>query len=303
MAKKPRQSPGWRKPEGMSKEFGEKVLAGKYCGARRNRMPGTEDAHFCHHPPSKMDREKRQQPPYRCRLHGGETKNRKEFKRGHKVNTTHGIYTDAVLPGEEEFYASLQAGNVDEEIRMCKLRLRRAMIMETRQRQLLEKGKAGDQELKDSMYLKESSKKMFVETDGSGARDENGKLKNVKKSKAETVEVRTTVDYSRAIKDISNELYKFEQIRTMQLQAGSGESDHDRAKRVQAEIAKIKASIEVVEATIVDGDGGGQDEAAESTQAAAAEPDKIGPFEKGGGDVDDVDDEDGDNDDGDEGGL
>lgn len=274
LAKRKAAKKGWVKPEGMSKKMAEEVLAGKICGAKRCNTPGTQDKHFCRKPPTLHARETFSQPPYRCKFHGGAKGARKNFEKGHDKSMRHGIYSDAILPGEEKFYASLKVGNVDEEIRMCKLRLRRAMIMEARQRALIEKGKEGDQEIKDSMHLKESSKKIFVEKDGDG--------KKPKKSKAETTEVRANVNYSRAIKDISNELYKFEQIRAMQLQAGSGESDHDRAKRVQEEIKKIRASIEVVEAAAIEGDG--TVEPTKPTKASAAEPKKIGPFEKGGGD-------------------
>lgn len=294
MAKRKFKKKGWIKPDGMSKKMGEEVLAGKICGAKRCKMPGTEDAHFCRQKPCKISRETREQPPYRCARHGGATGNKTHFKPGHKINVTHGLYTDAMDPEEWEIHDKLQVGNVDAEIKMCKMRLRRAMVMEWRQRKMLDAGKTGDDESKESSYLKETSKKVFTEMDEAG--------KKIGESRVELAEVRAHVNYSRAVKDITNELYKLEQIRTLQLQAGSGESDHDRAKRVQAEIAKIKASIEVVEATIVDGDGAGE-AIADPTQAAAAKPDKIGPFEKGGGDVDEVDDEDGDNDDGDERGL
>lgn len=242
MAKRKPAKRGWIKPEGMSKKMAEEVLAGKICGARRfNKDPWDKDADFCHARPAQNSREQRPHPPYRCRLHGGATKEvNRNFKLGNKFALKHGIYSDVIMPEEENIYNAINADDVDEEIKICKIRLRRALVMELRQKKLLDKGKEGDDEIKAGMHLKEASKKVYVEKLG----------KEAKRSRAETTEVRASVNYARNVKDISNELYKFFQVKALQNQQGNNMSDHDRAKRVQEEIRKIEASIEEIEVAV-----------------------------------------------------
>jgi len=231
---------GWIKPEGMSKEMAERVLAGKICGARRNRQPGTEDSHFCTLPPALNSREQRPHPPYRCKHHSGAIKESdRGFKPGNKIGLKHGIYSDAMEPEEKEAYEEMKSGGIEQEIAICRMRLRRAMVMELRQKRIIEKGKAGDEELAQSSYLKESSTKKIEETGSTGF-----------KSRAETAEVRMNVNYSAAVKDISNELYKYYQIQMMMQQTGNNLSDQERAKRVQEEIKKIEDSISEIEVAI-----------------------------------------------------
>jgi hypothetical protein len=67
-----------------------------------------------------------QRPPLkgktRCKLHGGAT------PKGTKGNRVHGIYAAALSPEEQDLWAEIQIGNVDDEIRLCKIRVRRAEI-------------------------------------------------------------------------------------------------------------------------------------------------------------------------------
>jgi hypothetical protein len=58
----------------------------------------------------------------RCRLHGGATPT------GTRGNRAHGIYAAALSPEEQALWEEVQLGSVDDEIRLCKIRVRRAEI-------------------------------------------------------------------------------------------------------------------------------------------------------------------------------
>src|SRR5579872_5012141 len=66
----------------------------------------------------------------RCKFHGGMSTGPK--KPNTKFNALkHGIYAKQLLPGELPLYRAMQLGSVDHEIRLTRLRLRRALIAET----------------------------------------------------------------------------------------------------------------------------------------------------------------------------
>jgi hypothetical protein len=60
----------------------------------------------------------------RCRLHGGKT------PKGTKGNRTHGLYSEALSDEERALWDEMQLGTVDDEIRLCRIQLRRAMNLE-----------------------------------------------------------------------------------------------------------------------------------------------------------------------------
>lgn len=64
----------------------------------------------------------------RCRLHGGKSTGPKDKKKQPKTFKTHGIYDLAMTEEERAFAASMVLGNVDEELKITRLRLRRALI-------------------------------------------------------------------------------------------------------------------------------------------------------------------------------
>jgi hypothetical protein len=65
----------------------------------------------------------------RCYFHGGVVKpwkNRNQFTKGNVASVTHGIYSDNILfDDEREIYENLKLGNLDEELRMLRILLRR----------------------------------------------------------------------------------------------------------------------------------------------------------------------------------
>jgi hypothetical protein len=58
----------------------------------------------------------------RCKLHGGAT------PKGTKGNRSHGLYSAALSQEEKDLWADVQLGNVDDEIRLCKIKVRRAEL-------------------------------------------------------------------------------------------------------------------------------------------------------------------------------
>src|SRR5688572_32456848 len=60
----------------------------------------------------------------RCRLHGGKTPT------GTKGNRTHGLYSSALSDEERDLWDDIQLGNVDDELRLCRIQLRRAMNLD-----------------------------------------------------------------------------------------------------------------------------------------------------------------------------
>jgi len=63
-------------------------------------------------------------PNGRCRLHGGKSYQIK----GNKHAMKHGIYADGLTDEEKEIQDKIQVDDLEDEIRLCKLRIRRAMV-------------------------------------------------------------------------------------------------------------------------------------------------------------------------------
>lgn len=61
----------------------------------------------------------------RCRMHGGKAT---VTHKGNQNARTHGIYSDAIDPNEQELWEQVEIGNLDNAIRIAHLQLRRAMI-------------------------------------------------------------------------------------------------------------------------------------------------------------------------------
>jgi hypothetical protein len=60
----------------------------------------------------------------RCQLHGGKT------PKGTKGNRSHGLYSTGLTDEERGLWDDIQIGNVDDELRLCRIQLRRAMNLE-----------------------------------------------------------------------------------------------------------------------------------------------------------------------------
>ena len=106
----------WKAPLAMPDTMVKKVLAGKVCGAILT------NGKFCISKAVVSRAPK--PPPFRCPGHGGEGRGQ---KKGAQCNLSHGIYTDCLLDTELDLWDQLDVTAVDEEIKLTKLRLRRAL--------------------------------------------------------------------------------------------------------------------------------------------------------------------------------
>lgn len=63
----------------------------------------------------------------RCRMHGGKAS---KTHSGNQNAKTHGIYTSVLTEEEKALWSEVELGKVDDELRICKLRLMRAIRAE-----------------------------------------------------------------------------------------------------------------------------------------------------------------------------
>ena len=73
-------------------------------------------------------------PNGRCRMHGGKSPG---AKKGNQYGRKHGIYSDVLSPEDQALYDDIQVGSLDDEIKLCRIQLRRAIIAQE-QAKLLE---------------------------------------------------------------------------------------------------------------------------------------------------------------------
>ncbi|MGE8367012.1 HGGxSTG domain-containing protein [Cupriavidus sp.] len=67
-------------------------------------------------------------PNGRCRMHGGKAQ---QTHAGNQNARTHGIYSRVLSDEESELWDQVELGKVDDELRLCRLRLMRAIRAET----------------------------------------------------------------------------------------------------------------------------------------------------------------------------
>ena len=169
----------WTAPPDMSDAMVKRVLKGKCCGGklRGGGYCKSKLVVYADHRP----------PPYRCLEHGGSPSG---GKKGKQVNLSHGIYTECMLEEEKELYDQLNIDSVDEEIKLTKLRLRRALKAD---------------KLRDSSYMITTEEDLIKK---------NGKWEVVGKK------ISTDDGYARVIHGITNQLVKLTSLRMDLIEAG-----------------------------------------------------------------------------------
>ena len=65
-------------------------------------------------------------PNGRCRLHGGKAPDPPPAPKGHKRSLVHGLYSSGLTQEEKTLYKSIKIDELDDELRMLKLKLRKA---------------------------------------------------------------------------------------------------------------------------------------------------------------------------------
>jgi hypothetical protein len=152
-------------------------------------------------------------PNGRCRFHGG-------MSTGPKVPNTRlnafklGLYSKQLLPEEVSIYRAIKLGNVDEELSLTRIRLRRALIAET--------AAAGNPELSEVIT------RDLVGVEGS-ARDEKSIVR----------------DYSALIDKLTARIESLEKTRADLLKAAEGgDPDDDQVPigKIILEVVSAKSS-------------------------------------------------------------
>ena len=211
-----RKKSNWTPPEDMSPEQVAACLAGKMCGARI-KNPTTHP--YCRQGPAPGQTGGM---PHRCRRHGGCG----GPPPGTRNALKHGIYSEILLPGEEELYEELSVGDLDHVIKITTLRLFRAFKAERRQRELLESTNAADQD--KAMQLESSSKRLA-----------NGRP-------LEAQVIKRVVDYGTVIHNLVSQLTKLMNQRT--IMSGGNEMDAQaKAKLARETLAMMDAGLEADE--------------------------------------------------------
>lgn len=154
-------------------------MAGKLCGANRQNGKGKCRAFAMANG--------------RCRVHGGASTGPKNPNKpyGNKNAVSHGLYASGLLDGEHEIYDSMEIGKVDDEIRITRILLKRAIDGQSRwERQKAAGG--GDGELE----LYETTLNGVASRDGQAV---SGRVKRVRRKKDFTTEI---IRYTKMIGDL-----------------------------------------------------------------------------------------------------
>lgn len=218
MTEQERRRPGkaghlaWQAPEDMPDKMVVQVMAGKMCGAKTRSGTYCKSRHVL---PTKSGL-----APFRCRLHGGLSSGP---PLGTQNRVTHGLYCKAILPGEEDAWDMIRAGELEEEIRITKLRLRRAINFEAE----LERRLAEGEDVEDQMVIESSDEKVAFGMNGESYRKMIRRLPDVK----------------RIIHDVVTQLVKLENQRTIMQQGSAGLTPEEQAAKARDFIKEAKQQM------------------------------------------------------------
>ncbi len=218
------------KPEDMEVEFWKKVIKGQFCGAQRAGVLDENGQHvFCRSKPLKLDQQHNlnRLPPYRCRYHGG---NNRGGPVGNKKRVTHGIYSDALLEGEEELMVDIVGEedkgirDLDQEIIMIKVRLSRALKQEAEQHKRLK-------ELQDAEFETGEDVSLL------GVCPVTEEIVEIGITKSSVKRIRKLLDFGPMINRIINQLTRLVQLREQIAAQNDTDTADDFADRTRTLLA------------------------------------------------------------------
>lgn len=209
-------------PDDMPPDQREACLAGKMCGARL-RQPSADGHRYCRQKPAPGQTGKF---PHRCRRHGGCG----GPPPGTRNALKHGIYSDALFDDEREVYDAIRAGDLVDEIKITKIRLRRALKAERQQQMQLA-----------SNDVKEQQQALQLASTDTDSERTDGEAKISK-----TRIVRRTTDFGEAINRLVNQLVKLEGQR-MLMGGGEGLDADEQAKLAREALAMLDAELDAEE--------------------------------------------------------
>jgi hypothetical protein len=170
----------------------------KHCGAK-NRKGGS-----CKQPPM---------PNGRCRYHGGLSTGPKDTTNSAKNSLKHGIYATRMTEEEIAITRSIQLGTVDDELRLTRIRLRRALECEA--------NAAGAPELEEVI-------ERDVAAEVGARREEKSRVR----------------DYVGIIDKLTSRIESLERTRRELLKVGEGddESDKEPIGKIIVEVVSARAT-------------------------------------------------------------
>lgn len=138
-------------------------------------------------------------------MHGGASPGGKP---GNKNAVKHGLYCTGLLEGEQELFATIKAGELEDDIRMVKIQLRRAYAAQAEFERLRARTKAFDAGFEPYQRTSESHEKSV------------GKVKS---KETKLILTRRKRDFIHDIVRLNKILEKLERARAAILQYGAGE--------------------------------------------------------------------------------
>ena len=162
----------------------------------------------------------------RCRVHGGQSTGP---PKGSQNARTHGLYASALLEGEEEFYDQISLGTVDEELKMARIQLRRALNAQAQ----FERQRAQGE--KEAGLEYES-----IETEGHLVRGEDGRTTLVPE-RAKTI--RRKRDFQLEINRLTRTVADLEVKRIAILGGADSDNPHEQAQAIRRAMDEIEASV------------------------------------------------------------
>ncbi len=208
--RRPNRGP-WVQPEGMSDDIAERVAHGEICGAKKKGSEG-----WCKRWPFN----KTAIIPRRCDLHGGAG----GAPKGSKNAMTHGFYSNALSDAEKSRWNDIDINSLEDEIRLTKTRLARAVELERLQELVLNTG--DEQLLLSAMRLYEEHIKDAVDW--------------------ERHTIRRLVDYKKIIRDIERSLTSFINQQIALEQAGHADDTPDEtADAIKNAVSNMHLTLNV----------------------------------------------------------
>ncbi len=168
----------------------------------------------------------RAMPNGRCLRHGGKSTGPPE---GNKNAATHGLYSSALLEGEAELYDQITLGTVDEELKMARIQLRRALNAQAQFERQREQGE------KEAGLEYES-----IETEGKLKRGEDGRTTLVPE-RAKTI--RRKRDFQLEINRFTRTVADLEVKRMAILGGTDSDNPHEQAQAIRRAMNEIEDSI------------------------------------------------------------
>jgi len=175
------------------------------------------------------------EPNGRCRLHGG---NNPGGKPGNTNAVKHGIYSEVLSAEDRQAWERVEIGSIDDEIRIARIRLRRALQEQVKQEALAEIHSAA--ELKEKLQVSEI-KTVSIPSNGQGGPTTQTEVKRVRR------------DYSKQINGLIRLVADLE-AKKLLMQGNNPGSADEVASKIKAALRAMD-EVNGMASTVADGPG------------------------------------------------